>query len=77
MDLMDVLREDTLNWDTLYYGRLPPCQIEVFSISQSLLVNKNEMLKCNYRCSVLSRDFSTNCAPNFIQNTDLLQYHRK
>jgi len=30
------------------------------------------MLKCNYRCSMLSTDFSTNCALNFIHNTDIL-----
>jgi len=28
--------------------------------------------KCNYRCSMLSTDFSKNWAPNFIQNTDIL-----
>jgi len=30
------------------------------------------MLECNYRCSMLSTEFPTNCASNFIQNTDIL-----
>jgi len=30
------------------------------------------MLKCNYRCLMLSTNFSTNCASNFDQNTDIL-----
>jgi len=36
--------------------------------------NKKKMLKYNYSCSIMSStDLSTNnCAPNFIQNTDIL-----
>jgi len=30
------------------------------------------MLKYNYSCSMFSTDLWTNCAPNFIQNTDIL-----
>jgi len=35
-------------------------------------IKKKKMLKCNYKCSMLSTDLSINCAPNFIQITNLL-----
>jgi len=34
--------------------------------------NKKNILNCDNGCSMLNTHFSTNCAPNFIQNTDNL-----
>jgi len=42
-----------------------------YEIVRSRTITEN-VIKYNYRCSMLSTDLSTNCAPNFIQNADIL-----